>query len=321
MTKTDLFKSLMDKPKAGHRMDTKPIKVGILVSEHTMLSAVAGIEDILSIANHIRSQTFFDIERVKVEQATAFDSVDLLFVPPAKLGTKPNFHDDVMLKALIEAGQQGTTIAANCASVFWLANAGLLNQRSATTHWKLCDKLEAEHPDILQVKKHQMVVDEGAIITGSGLFAFQDVTLHLIARFCGFELAHEVADMCLLDFSGRLQAHYERFVPDYSHGNELVLKAQKYCEQTPLKEQSNQAMANVCNVSEKTLTRSFKRSLSLTPQQYRLRYKMDLAKKEISINHCTVEQAAYLVGYNDVSNFSRVFKKVVGISPSEYRAR
>ncbi|WP_420895798.1 helix-turn-helix domain-containing protein [Vibrio ichthyoenteri] len=48
---------------------------------------------------------------------------------------------------------------------------------------------------------------------------------------------------------------------------------------------------------------------------------MDLAKKEISIHKATVEEVAYLVGYNDVSNFSRVFKKVVGITPSEYRSR
>ncbi|MEZ9232894.1 GlxA family transcriptional regulator [Vibrio amylolyticus] len=305
--------------KALIRMDTQLIKVGVLVTEHAMLSAVTGVEDILAIANHVRVQPAFEVQRVSIEQDVP--DLDLLFIPPAKLGIKPNFSDETMMSQLIKVSQQGTTIAANCASVFWLANAGLLERRSATTHWKLCDKLATEHPTIEQVKKHQMVVDEGSIVTGSGLFAFQDVTLHLIARFCGFELAHEVADMCLLDFSGRLQAHYERFIPDYNHGDERVLKAQKYCEDTPLNEQSNQDMARICNVSEKTLTRSFKRSLQLTPQQYRLRYKMDLAKKEITINRCTVEQAAYLVGYNDVSNFSRVFKKVVGISPAEYRSR
>ncbi|WP_244204744.1 GlxA family transcriptional regulator [Vibrio rhodolitus] len=301
-------------------MDNKEINVVILVTDNALNSAVSGVADILSIANHLMVKPLFRIKTLASQNLTSLDTPDLLFLPPGKMGTVTHYDGDT-LQALKMWHTNGTTLAANCASVFWLAHAGLLDQRAVTTHWKLCEQLAQEFPLISEVKRHEMVVDEGSIITGSGLFAFQDLTLHVIARYAGFELAKEVADVCLLDFSGRLQAHYERFVPDFSHGNPLVLKAQHYCEQTPLGEQNNQAMAEVCCVSEKTLTRAFKKVLNLTPQQYRLNYKMDLAKREMNINKRTVEQVAYQLGYNDVSNFTRVFKKVVGITPTHYRSR
>ena len=301
-------------------MDNRKIAVTVLVTEHAMRSAIAGIEDILSIANHVNSHPLFDVTVTLPGQINIADTPDLVFIPPSNLGSLKRY-DEKILKALKHWYSQGSTLAANCASVFWLAHAKLLNQRAVTTHWKLCDQLAIDFPEVLEVKQHEVVVDEGRIITGSGLFAFQDLTLHVIARHGGYELAKEVADICLLDFTGRLQAHYERFMPDYTHGNKIVLKAQKYCEHTPLNEQSNHAMAELCYVSERTLTRLFKKVLGLTPQQYRLRYKMDIAKREMNINKLTIEQVAFMTGYNDVSNFTRVFKKVVGISPNQYRSR
>nr|WP_160162456.1 DJ-1/PfpI family protein [Vibrio ichthyoenteri] len=258
------------------------MSVAILVAEGSMPSAIAGIEDILSIANHLHGHTIFTIKQISAHQIGTSESFDVVFIPPATMGMTVKFDDKVMLNALTLLHHSGATLAANCASVFWLAQAGLLDLRSATTHWKLCDKLKEQYPQIVEVKKHQMVVDEGAIITGSGLFAFQDVTLHLIARYAGFELAREVADMCLLDFTGRLQAHYERFVPDYSHGDELVLRAQKYCEETPLAEQSNQAMAQVCCVSEKTLTRAFKKTYGLPLSSIAYALKWTWPKKRLA---------------------------------------
>jgi transcriptional regulator GlxA family with amidase domain len=301
-------------------MDNSKISVTVLVTEHAMRSAIAGIEDILSIANYVSRHTLFDVMITLPEQINTADTPDLVFIPPSKLGSLKRYDEEI-LKILKHWYLQGTTLAANCASVFWLAHAELLNQRAVTTHWKLCDQLANDFPKVSEVKQHEMVVDEGQIITGSGLFAFQDLTLHIIARYGGYELAKEVADICLLDFTGRLQAHYERFMPDYTHGNNVVLKAQKYCEYTPLNEQNNQAMAELCCVSERTLTRLFKKVLGFTPQQYRLRYKMDIAKREMNINKLTIEQVAFITGYNDVSNFTRVFKKVVGISPTQYRSR
>ncbi|ROV60597.1 helix-turn-helix domain-containing protein [Vibrio ponticus] len=301
-------------------MDKERVKVVILETEHVMESAAAGISDILAVANYVLDAPLFMVTKVNCSELPIESMPDVVFIPPRKIGADIHY-DPTLLTTLKQWHGQGCTVAANCASVFWLGYAGLLENRAATTHWKLCDQLASEFPAMADVKRYEMVVDEGSVVTGSGLFAFQDLALHLIARYAGFDLAKEVADICLLDFSGRLQAYYERFLPDLSHGNALVLKAQQYCHHTPLDEQNNKAMAEVCCVSEKTLTRAFKKVLNLTPQQYRLNYKMDVAKREMNINKSTVEQVAFLLGYNDVSNFTRVFKKVVGITPTHYRSR
>nr|WP_238322126.1 helix-turn-helix domain-containing protein [Vibrio mexicanus] len=210
-------------------------------------------------------------------------------------------------------------MAASCAGVFWLGSAKLLNDKVATTHWKLCDALAKRYPEIEMVEKRDIVVDQGNIVTAAGLFAYQDLALHMIARCAGYDLAKQVADFSLLDLNGRLQAYYERFAPNLSHGDALILDAQKLCEEKVTI--SVKELAEHCHISERSLHRKFVATTGLSPKQYLTLTKIERARTLLALPTMSVEKVAYELGYMDVSNFNRTFRKETGLTPSAFRAR
>lgn len=304
---------------------SKPPKQHIWVYNYpgVLRSAVAGTQDLFDIANRFAGETVFYVDVIDslIDRATELsDKANILFVPPCL--------DEQHLPALTETSSHlrtwfdsGATIAATCASVFWLAEAGLLNGKVATTHWQLYDRLASEYPLIKSIDRRNMVVDQGSVISAAGLYAFQDLVLHLVAKLTSYDIAKQVADFALLDFNGRLQSYYQRFIPNVSHGDMSVLAVQRYCEQVPTHELSVKAMAEQVHVSERTLNRRFQHVLSMTPGEYLLRIRIEKSKQLLDASDQSIEQIAYDVGYNDFSNFSKAFKRMAGVTPAEFRQR
>ncbi|VAW74798.1 hypothetical protein MNBD_GAMMA12-3276 [hydrothermal vent metagenome] len=166
-----------------------------------------------------------------------------------------------------------------------------------------------------------MVVDQGDIITAAGLYAFQDLTLHIIARFSGYSLAKKVSDFCLLDLNGRLQAFYQRFYPEFSHGDKLIVKAQRYCATRLHLNISVLGITDHCHISERTLLRRFKDATGFTPKQYIIQLKVEKAKQSMELGKISIEQISDDLGYSDTSNFIKIFKKISGITRSEFKVK
>jgi transcriptional regulator GlxA family with amidase domain len=82
--------------------------------------------------------------------------------------------------------------ASVCTGAFLLAQAGLLKGKNVTTHWEDVDDLRAMFPDLV-VKEEARWIDEGDIITSAGISAGIDMSLYLVARLAGEELAHRTA--------------------------------------------------------------------------------------------------------------------------------
>ena len=188
------------------------INLYVLNFPEVMPSARQGVRDLFLIANQQAESVIFDVIDVSTSEDIFPDGRGLLFIPPSLSDELPTFNDPKILSILKSWHHSGAVLVSACASVFWLANAGLLDGKYATTHWKLCERLACEFPAIKKVCVHKMVVDQGEIVTAAGLYAFQDLALHIMARYAGFELAKRVADYCLLDLTGRLQAYYHKYV-------------------------------------------------------------------------------------------------------------
>lgn len=301
-----------------------PVNVYIFDYPDAMASAVYGVKDLLTITNHQAGS-----ERFVCQIITAFSEPDellirgdtLVFIPPCLSRELPDFLVPDVLSKLKAWHQAGAVMVAACAGVFWLANAELLDGKQATTHWLLCDKLVEKHPRIDAVKHADMVVDQGDVITAAGVYAFQDLTLHLIARYAGYDLAKKVSDFSLLDFNGRLQAYYQRFYPTLNHGDALIFKAQKYCDSHLNVGFSIEQLADYCHSSPRTLLRRFKLATGFSTKQYIIQLKVERAKQRLEQSNISVEDVAYQLGYTDSSNFIKIFKKVSGITPSEFQTR
>jgi transcriptional regulator GlxA family with amidase domain len=300
----------------------KQIHVHLLDYPGVMKSALWGIHDLFAIANTFAVNQEFVANIVKVsEQPAMKESDSILFVPPS-LSKEGDYSSEEELIACIKRWHKArSNIVATCASVFWLAEAGLLNGKMATTHWRLFDALKQAYPDIKAVDRQNMVVDEGDVMTAAGLFAFQDMVLHLVAKYSSFETAKQVADFSMLDITGRLQSYYQRFNPDYSHADTQILKAQKLCETESLASLNVSSLAGKVNLAERTFTRRFKKVLGMNPGHYLQQVRVERSKQRLDLGHLSIEQIADDIGYNDLSNFNRAFKQITGITPADYRAR
>jgi len=286
-----------------------------------MPSAIQGVKDLFHIANLQAEDEIFIVSTVNTSNDLPDDVNGAMFIPPSLADKLPGFDDPEIIALFRKWHQSGTILVSACSSVFWLANAGLLDGKYATTHWRLCERLANDYPAIEKVCVDEMVVDQGDIVTAAGLYAFQDLALHIIARFAGFELAKKVADYCLLDLKGRLQAYYKRFLPDYSHGDAQVVSAQKFCLKNFFGDLPVSTIAASCHLSERSLLRRFKSATGYTPKQYIIQLRIEKAKQLMELENMSVEAAGCKVGYLDVSNFTKIFKKNSGITPAEFKLR
>ena len=297
------------------------LTVYILEYPDAMPSAITGIQDIFTIANHQAEQTLFTIAPLTSIIPQSKRERSVIFIPPCLANELPAFSDPDTLDLLNRWHRSGVVIVAACAGVFWLANSGLLDGKQVTTHWRLCQRLSDSFPNIKQVNGRKMVVDQGDIVTAAGLYAFQDLTLHIIARFSGYHLAKKVADFCLLDLNGRLQAYYQRFYPEFSHGDAAIVKAQQYCFSRLHLNINVLEIAEHCFISERTLLRRFKQATGFTPKQYIIQMKVEKAKQSMEQGRISIEKISNDLGYSDASNFIKVFKKISGITPSEFKTK
>lgn len=129
---------------------------------------------------------------------TSHPTPDLLLIPGGVV-TKEMEDNDVI--AWIKSTAASTTITASiCTGAFLLAKAGLLEGKSSTTHWEDIDDLRALFPT-LHVKENRRWVDEGSIVTSAGISAGIDMSLHLVERLMGQELAVNTARQMEFDWT------------------------------------------------------------------------------------------------------------------------
>ncbi len=102
--------------------------------------------------------------------------------------------DDAVIEAVQRAYRRGARIVSLCTGAFVLAKAGLLDGRSATTHWACAPYLARQYPHV-RVDAGALYVDDGAVCTGAGVTASVDICLHLIRTDHGQATANRVAKL------------------------------------------------------------------------------------------------------------------------------
>lgn len=123
--------------------------------------------------------------------------IDLLVVPGGVVTHELREPDVIEWIARTAAGAE--LVASVCTGSFLLARAGLLDGRTATTHWEDVADLRAMFPAVDAVERRRWV-DEGAVVTSAGISAGIDMSLHLVERFAGRELAESTAHQMDFDW-------------------------------------------------------------------------------------------------------------------------
>ncbi|MFA9429314.1 DJ-1/PfpI family protein [Egicoccus sp. AB-alg2] len=130
------------------------------------------------------------VEVVPATDWRELGTVDLLVYPGGR-GTRDHLGDEAVRGWVRDLHAGGTTMASVCTGSLVYADAGLLDGRPATTHWRSLDLLAELGRDV-EVRPDDRFVDDGDVVTAAGVSAGIDVALHLVARFAGGDRAREV---------------------------------------------------------------------------------------------------------------------------------
>lgn len=117
--------------------------------------------------------------------------LDVLLVPGG-WGVRRELSNRRLLGWISARAKEAGTLASVCTGAMLLGEAGLLDERRATTHWRSLDWMQDSFPSV-EVERELRVVDEGDIVTSAGISAGIDLALTLVARHCGEEVARSTA--------------------------------------------------------------------------------------------------------------------------------
>lgn len=220
---------------------------------------------------------------------------------------------------LRKAYSRGADIASACTGAFALAAAGLLDGRAATTHWA-SQPLFAETFPRVRIAPQAILVDQGRIITAGGATSFINLAHLLVERLLGPDVARAASQMFLIDPNKSPQGAYAVFSSQKSHGDDAVARAQERIESDPAGAPGVDALARAVALSRRTFARRFLAATGNTPLEYIQRVRVEAAKRALESGR-TVTDAAHRVGYGDPVAFRKVFGRVAGLTPADYRAR
>lgn len=319
------------------------VQIALLALENCMKSSVSGPFDIFSVASlewkqlhPDRDIDLFDL-RIVTESGrpvNCFNGMtiephmgkmdcghpDIIFVPFVYGEMSPILTNRSLVSWLVAQNKKGAVICAVCAGVFLAAETGLLNQREATTHWQLAEEFQNRYPQVI-LKKEKMIVDEGDFITAGGATAYMDLSLYITSRFGSSELASSLSKTLLIDPARRSQAPYTSFEFNTAHGDGHILKAQHWMKQNFASSISLARLAAIAGLGERTFVRKFKKATGDTPIEYLQHLRIGKARKLLETTDESVDTITYAIGYEDVSSFRRLFKKITGLSPTAYRRK
>lgn len=225
-----------------------------------------------------------------------------------------------LLNALRGAHRRGARMVSLCTGAFILAAAGLLDGRAATTHWNHADELARKYPRIA-VDPGALYVDGDDVLTSAGSAASIDLCLHLVRKDFGAEVANRVARSAVVPphRSGGQAQFVMQPVPNLEIDSPFSDTLQ-WIEEHLQEDMSVRSLAQRSAMSARTFARRFKAATGTTPHQWILRQRISLAQRCFETTDLSVDVVADRCGLGTAANLRQQFHRVLGTSPSAYRA-
>jgi transcriptional regulator GlxA family with amidase domain len=262
---------------------------------------------------------------------TKLGQPDLVFVPAGGFRSDELAHAGYDLEAITRANSEamhwlrrwngdGAEIASVCSGVALLAAAGLLDGKQATAHWGVM-QLYREHFPNVQWQEKFAVIDNGDTYCSSGLNGPSDLSLYLVEKYCGRDIAVQCARALSIEMPKRWHATFTQLSRTVAHDDERIFAAQQWLQERYAEEQRFEEVARKFGMSGRNFARRFKNATGESPLAYLHGMRIAAAKQLLESTLVSVQEIAQKVGYSDVLFFRELFKRHTGVSPSEYRRR
>ncbi|MEU3623990.1 AraC family transcriptional regulator [Amycolatopsis coloradensis] len=248
----------------------------------------------------------------------AAESADTVIVPNRLDPERP--ARESVLTAIRAAAARGARLVSFCTGAFTLAQAGVLDGRRATTHWKWAERFRSLFPAV-RLEPDVLFVDDGDVLTAAGSAAALDLGLHLIGRDHGAEIANAVSRR--LVFAGHRDGGQRQFVerpvpsvPDTSLAPVLEWARERLDRPLTVADLAARAAA-----SQATLHRRFRAELGTTPLAWLTTERIALACRLIERGEQRLDRVARASGFGTAANLRTQLRRATGLTPTAYRAR
>ena len=320
-------------------------KIGVLVNDGVMATAVTGVIDVLNVANRIfqkrsgKSEKAFTWQLIGIDKKYVNSSQGLVFKADVWLEESTQFDviiwpgsqyqsDDELWQLckslkpfhshIIKLAEQSELVMSGCTAVPLLAHTGILKDKNITASWWL-DSFFQRHIKGCKLDTSEMLKLDGKFLTCGATSSFMLLTWYLVRQYLGKEIANTVARYLLIDTEHVKQSAFFALNDLPTHQDNELNRLEQWISSNLENAIDVSTMAYKLNISERTLTRRFKKHLGVAPMQYVQIARIERACGLLKSTNKTAQQIALSLGYQDDAAFRKLFIKHKGVGMGEYR--
>lgn len=244
-------------------------------------------------------------------------SGDFLFVPGLEMSVIQSaaFKTETrpLLSWLVQQYEKGVGIVSVCTGAFLLAEAGLLNGKQATTHWKFTHLLKTQYPKV-EVLKNRLFVENERLYTSAGVASGIDLALYILEQQFGTKLATDVAREVVVYFRrGEQDPQLSIFLQYRNHLEDRIHELQDYIAHHLDASLPLETLAEQVHLSPRHLTRLFKDTLGITIGQYIEKLKVEKALQLLESKH-KMDYIATQCGFKSTNQLRQILRRHTPIS-------
>ncbi|QGZ56883.1 GlxA family transcriptional regulator [Paraburkholderia acidiphila] len=220
--------------------------------------------------------------------------------------------------------QQGTRLrrlASLCTGSYFLAEAGLLDHKRATTHWNHAQRMQQRYP-LVEVDAEPIYVRQGNIITSAGVTAGIDLALSFVEEDLGREIALQVArDLAVFLKRPGEHSQFSMYLQSQMIADPVIRDLQEWILASLDQPLSPNRLAKHANMSPDELDRLFREHAGVAPAEFILTARFELARALLEDPDASMSLAAMRCGFGTVGKMSQAFLSRMGVDAATYRAR
>jgi transcriptional regulator GlxA family with amidase domain len=248
------------------------------------------------------------------------DKTDIVVIPTPGLSyEEKHIEQSIVLPWLRKQHAQGAYLAGACMGAAYLAESGLLDGRKGTTHWAFGPMFAKRYPKV-DWRTDMMVTEDNRLLCSGGVTGAADVSLYLVEKLCGHEIAVQVAKCLLMPMPRTHQSGYAVLPLSPPHEDEKIRVIETFLAERFCQSHSTNDLAAQANMSVSTFIRRFKAATGRQPGAYLQALRIEHAKAMLEKEGAAIQTVSAAVGYEDGAFFRALFKRTTGMTPAEYRA-
>jgi transcriptional regulator GlxA family with amidase domain len=299
---------------AGRMPSTLEEKPGEPLFEPRLVSAEAGPMKLVT-----------GVTVVTQDAVANVPATDVVFVPNIMVAAPQDLRalDRRLLKWIVKMHARGSQIYAVCGGSLVLAESGLLDGGEATTHSAYAPLFRAQYPKVA-LHVDRIIVQGGpghSLVCAGGASSWQDLALLLIAKHAGTKEAIRISKLFLYQWHREGQLPYASMVRNVSHGDAVILRSQEWIAQNYDRADIVSELVRHAGIPKRTFDRRFRTVTGYSPLAYVQALRIEEAKQLLETTVTAVDAVGREVGYEDPASFRRLFQRLAGMTPSDYRRK